>query len=57
MGYNKVINLGHKAKEPLMSSRSELADGLEPHDQFDQRRLHARTVHSGDRQRGVPGVV
>ena len=52
----KVIYLGHKVEQPLMCSASELADGYEPHDQFYPARLHARTVYSGDRQRGVyPG--
>ena len=31
MDSQSVINLGHTAEQPLMCSRSELADGFEPH--------------------------
>ena len=32
MDYYKVIILGHRAKQPLIRSPSELVDGSEPHD-------------------------
>ena len=31
MDINKVIILGHKAKQPLITLSSELVDGFEPH--------------------------
>ena len=34
MDSESVITLGHKAKEPLIWSPSELSYGLEPHDLF-----------------------
>ena len=34
MDPDSVINLGHKAEQPLIWPRSELLDGLEPHDHF-----------------------
>ena len=57
MDLKKVINLGHKAKQPLICSSSELVDGLEPHGHIPLYSCGPVTVRTGDRGRGVPGVV
>ena len=58
MDNNKVINLGHSAKQPLIQCSSELSDGLEPHGHILQPGHHdvAGEVLPGQRW-GVPGVV
>ena len=58
MDLNKVIYLGHSAKEPLMCPPSELAYGSEPHDHIwsmVHRGVQSGTLASGEV--GVPGVV
>ena len=56
-----VITLGKLSDVPLIRARSELVDGLEPHDHFYLRRhATARTgSHAGSSshaREGVPGV-
>ena len=54
MEYNTVINLGHSPKQPLISSPSELVDGLEPHDHV---LLSGPAGHAGAGVLGVGGGV
>ena len=56
MDYYTVIDLGHKAKEPLIGSSSELSDGLEPHDTITTAVPHrARDTVLPGRGRVYPG--
>ena len=62
MDINSVIILGHKAKQPLIGSRSELADGYEPHDTICPAPRtsvvhHARTGGAGCTRGGADGWV
>ena len=51
-----VINLGHKAKQPLITLVSELGDGLEPHDTIPTAVAGPAYPVSDSRSReGVPG--
>ena len=53
-----VIDLGHKAKQPLIMSSGELADGLEPHGHILRVSVrHRGMVQPGGSTGGVPGVV
>ena len=57
MDPESVINVGHSAKQPLIRPRSELADGLEPHDQFYLRYTAVvLTYWYRGSVEGVPGV-
>ena len=61
MGHSYVIYLGHKAKQPLICSRSELSYGLEPHGLFDSRGqlcvVHVGAGQWGGCTRGGAGRV
>ena len=59
MDIPSVINLGHKAKPPLIALVSELVDGLEPHDHIAsavQTRAVTMVPVTGVAG-GVPGAV
>ena len=52
-----VIYLGHKAKQPLIRSLSELVDGFEPTALFTRRAAPVIVGTDWCGREGVPGVV